>query len=93
MGAKLEAWKEGGVRVSWDTELVKIFLSFFLRFYLFSFGEGKGGRNINVWLPLVSPPLGTWPAAQACALTGNRTRDPLVHRHTQATEPYQPGLN
>ena len=27
-----------------------------------------------------SPLLGTWPATQACALTGNRTGDPLVHR-------------
>ena len=35
MGAKLEAWKEGGVRVSWDTELVKIFLSFFFFKILF----------------------------------------------------------
>ena len=26
------------------------------------------------------PLLGTWPATHACALTGNRTRDPLVHR-------------
>ena len=24
--------------------------------------------------------LGTWPATQACALTGNRTSDPLIHR-------------
>ena len=37
-------------------------------------------RNINVWLPLVCPLLGTWPATQACALTGNRTGDSLVHR-------------
>ena len=29
-------------------------------------------RNIYVWLPLVQPLLGTWPAIQACALTGNR---------------------
>ena len=28
-------------------------------------------RNITVWLPLTWPPLGTWPATQACALTGN----------------------
>ena len=27
-----------------------------------------------------APLLGTWPATQACALTGNRTRDPLVCR-------------
>ena len=46
--------------------------------------EGKGRRkemqrNINVWLPLAHPLLGTWPATQAGALTGNRTRDPLLH--------------
>ena len=27
-----------------------------------------------------TPKLGTWPITQACALTGNRTSDPLVHR-------------
>ena len=26
------------------------------------------------------PSLGTWPTSQACALTGNRTDDPLVYR-------------
>ena len=31
-------------------------------------------------LPLVHPPPGTWLATQACALTGNRTRDALIHR-------------
>ena len=31
-------------------------------------------------LPLVHPTLGTWPATQACALTGNQTGDPLVLR-------------
>ena len=35
-------------------------------------------RNINVWLTLRWPPLGTWPATQAHALTGNRTSDPLI---------------
>ena len=35
-------------------------------------------RNINVWLPLTRPLLGTWPATQACAPTGNGTSDPLV---------------
>ena len=37
-------------------------------------GEGKEKereRNINVWLLLQCPLLGTWPATQACALTGN----------------------
>ena len=37
-------------------------------------------RNINVWLPLVCPLQGTQPATQACALTGNRTGDPLLHK-------------
>ena len=40
------------------------------------------------------PLLATWPATQACALTGNQTSDPLVHRlaGAQSTEPHQPGL-
>ena len=33
-----------------------------------------------MWLPLVCPPLETWPTIQACALIGNRFGDPLVHR-------------
>ena len=31
-------------------------------------------------LPFTHSLLGTWPATQACALTGNRTSDPLVPR-------------
>ena len=42
--------------------------------------ERERERNINVWLPLTHPPMGTWPAAQACALTGNPTIDPFVLR-------------
>ena len=42
--------------------------------------EGERERNISVWLPPMCPLLGTWPATQACALTGNRTSDPLVRR-------------
>ena len=42
--------------------------------------EGERERNINVWLPFMWSPLGTWPATQACALTGNRIGDPLIHR-------------
>ena len=41
--------------------------------------EGERERNITVWLPLTWPPLGAWPATQTCALTGNRTSDPLDH--------------
>ena len=36
-------------------------------------------RYIN-WLPLAHPQLGTWPAPQACALTGNQTGASLVCR-------------
>ena len=65
---------------------------FFKRVYLLTIRErrkeGKRERNISVWLPLMRPLLGMWPATQACALTGNRTSDPLV----QSTEPHQPGL-
>ena len=52
---------------------------------LFIFREGEGRekdreRNTNVWLSLVYPLLGAWPATQACALTGNWTSDPSVRR-------------
>ena len=62
------------------------FYFFFKRVYLFILrerGEGREKvkeRNISVWLLLPHPLLGTWPATQACALTGNRTEDLLVHR-------------
>ena len=46
------------------------------------------------WLSLTHPPLGTWPATQACALTGNWTGDLLFHRlavnprsHTSQSRP------
>ena len=41
--------------------------------------EKKRERNINVWLALMCPLLGTWPTTQACVLTGNRTRDSFLH--------------
>ena len=57
---------------------------FYFYFYLYNFKdfihlffergrEGERERNINVWLPLVHPLLGTWPKTQACALTGDQT--------------------
>ena len=48
-------------------------------------GEGKEKereRNINVWLPLICPQLRTWPAIQACALTGNQTHDLCADQHS-----------
>ena len=58
------------------------------KFFFNLFLERGGGkkkereRNINMWLPLTCPLWGTWPATQACALTGNWTDDLLVHRLT-----------
>ena len=52
------------------------------RFYLFIF-RGRNGereRNIHVQLHLARPLLGSWPATQAWALTGNQNSNPLVHR-------------
>ena len=40
----------------------------------------KRERNINVWLSLTRPLLGTWPETQARALTGNQTGDPVIRR-------------
>ena len=63
-----------------------LFLFYFLKDFICLFlergkeREKERERNTNVWLPLIRPLLGTWPATQACALTGNRTGDPLVHR-------------
>ena len=71
--------------ILWGRGNVSSFPLYFLkRFYLFlERGEGREKerkKNINVWLPLTCPLLGTWPVTQACALTGNQTGDPLVHR-------------
>ena len=52
-------------------------------FIYFERGEGREKereRNINVWLPLTCPLLGTWPTTQACVLSGNWTGNPLVLR-------------
>ena len=55
---------------------------------LFIFREGKGGRKrgreTSMCGCLSRPPplLGTWAITQACALTGNRTSNPLVRRLT-----------
>ena len=77
-----------------DFGWVSFFFLFFKIFYLFldrgEEREKERERNINVWLPLIRPLLGTWPATQACVLTGNPTSDPLlqsqcsIHRATPA---------
>ena len=60
-----------------------LLISYFLDFIYFfreRRREGERDRNINVWLLLVCPLLGTWPITQAYALTGNRTGDPFFRR-------------
>ena len=53
----------------------------FKRFYLFLFREEKRVRKTSMHtLPLECPLLDFWSTTQACALTENRPRDPLVHR-------------
>ena len=61
------------------------YLNRFLKIFIYLFlerGEGreKERERINVWLPVTRPQLGTWPATQACVLTGNRTGDLWFHR-------------
>ena len=57
---------------------------FFKRFYLFVFRErGREGERKEEKHQCViasGPKLGTCPATQACALTGNQTGDPLILR-------------
>ena len=60
---------------------------FFKDFYLFIFREKgregeRDGEKYQCVVASHAPPLGTWPTTQACALTGNRTGDPLVRRLT-----------
>ena len=68
-----------------ETERPLKVLLLFLKRFLFIFRERgrrkkEGERNVNVWLPLECPLLGTWPATQACALTGIPTSNILVLR-------------
>ena len=67
-----------------------VFLTICLSIYLFIIyhlsifrqrgREGEIEGEKYQWLPLACPLVGTWSATQACALTGNGTSDPLVHR-------------
>ena len=75
----LDQWTQNihvQVIVNDSTFLKKIFMYLFLER-----GEGREKeREIYIDLPLACPQQGTWPAAEACGLAGNRTRDLLVHR-------------
>ena len=72
-------------------ELSFSFLFFFKDFIYVFLEKGREGKRKGEkhWcardtlikrLPLTHPLLGTWRATQACAMTGNQTREPLVHR-------------
>ena len=53
--------------------------------------EKQRERNISVWLPVVCPLLGTWPATQACALDWELNQRPFGSQAiAQFTEPHQP---
>ena len=55
--------------------------------------EKERERNINVWLSLTHPLLGTWPTTQACALIWELNLQPFGSQASaQSTEPHQPGL-
>ena len=75
--------------------IFKHFLKLLFILFLESGKDGEKMRNINVWFTLACPLLGTWPTTQACALTGNRTSDPLFC--SPALNPlshtHQPGWN
>ena len=69
-----------------------IFLKDFIYLFL-DRGEGREKereRNIIV-CSLECPLLGTWPATQACALTGNQPETLGLQAGAQSTEPHQPG--
>ena len=81
-----------------ESNVITSILSFFLTLFIyFKAGEGREKereRNINAWLPLLHPLLGTWPTTQARALTGNQTSNlsfrrpalnPLSHTSQGAT--------
>ena len=64
------------VHISMILEQLIVVLFFFFKILFIYLDRGEGRekereRNVNVWLPPVRPLLGTWPATQACALTGN----------------------
>ena len=75
-----------------ETKRALIFLKYFIYLLIFKETGREGEREGDKRQCVVAshmPPLGTWPTTQACALTGNRTSDSLVHR--QELNAHQPG--
>ena len=77
-------WASRVVGPDFTSSSCLLFYFIFNKMYLFlERGEGSDKereRNINVWLPLTCPLLGTFPATHACAPTANPTGDPLICR-------------
>ena len=73
-------------------QVLDSFFFFFKDFISERRREGEREGNINMWLPLARPLLGTWPATQACALTGVESATFGSQAGAQSTEPHQPGL-
>ena len=66
---------------------------YFIYLFLEKGREKDRERNVNVWLPLMCPQLGTWPATQACALTEKYNQQPFgLQAGALSIEPQQPGL-
>ena len=88
MGHHWRVLSRAGTKLDLDfnsiTPATGFFFNSFLNFIYFFLERGerreKEEKNTIVHLPLTHPLLGTWPTTQACALTGNRTTDPLVCR-------------
>ena len=93
IGWRLSVGREQGQGTAtgenWDncnrTTILKKKENYFLKDYIYLFldkGEGreKEGEEHQCVVASHVPLLGTWPASQAYALTGNRTGEPLVLR-------------
>ena len=76
---------------------VFFFLKIYTELYLLFLERGREGErgretDINVWLPLACPLLGTWPATQACALDWKSNQQLFgLQASSQSTEPHSQG--
>ena len=64
----------------WDFTAYIFFKDFLFILFLDSGEEKEGEKHQCVVASCALPTGGTWPATQACALTGNQTSNPLVRR-------------
>ena len=76
--------------------LKSIFILFFIKILIYLFierGERKEKeRDINVWLPLMHPLVGTCPATKHVPCLGIKSVTLWFTACTQSTELHQPGL-